>query len=40
MEAEVDNVQIEMLFKILTKWCALSVNQAGQMPEARQGSSL
>lgn len=33
VKAEVDNVQIEMLFKILNKRCALCVNQSGQMPE-------
>lgn len=35
MEAEVDNVQTEMLFKVLTKWCALSVNQAASRTNAR-----
>lgn len=31
-EAEVDNIQMEMLLKMLIKWCGLSMNQSVQMP--------
>lgn len=36
-KAEVDNVQIEMLLKILNKWWGLSVNSSEQMPTLPRG---
>lgn len=37
MKAEVDNMQIETLFKIVNKWCGLSMNQSEQMPALPRG---
>lgn len=36
-KAEAVSVQIEMLFKISTKWCGLSMNQPEQMPALPRG---
>lgn len=36
-KAEAVNVQMEMLFKILTKWCGLSMTQSEQMPTLPRG---